>query len=329
MATTRLLISILNWNKAETTLACVESLLGIERHDIDVDILVIDNGSEEADYRRLSDSICKTGIQVRRMEKNLGFTGGHNESLKIAIKENYDFVWMLNNDTIVPSETLMKLVKDISADNRCGAVSPVIVPDDGSDPENAWGLTHDWAKRGAIWMQSEAASKELHLAHPEGICLPGTAILLRVQAIREVGLLDERLFAYYDDNDIGTRLSNGGWRSKIVFDAVVKHGASPHAERPLYFSYLMFRNELIFWYTNMPQKFRKLLWLKLVNQSLFNVQRLRRRGMQRHADSALLGVWDFVSGRFGVPKLGRKPPLVFRLIAAISGYLHKKQLSST
>jgi len=327
MATPRVLISILNWNKAEITLQCLASLENLERQSMTVDILVLDNGSHEADYEKLCAGVHGGRLQIQRSDVNLGFTGGHNVALKKAIVENYDFVWMLNNDTTVQRDTLARLVTAISADDQCGAVSPVIMPDDGGVPENAWGLVHDWRERNARWMQSEAASRVMHRERPHDICLSGTANLLRVQAICEIGLLDERLFAYYDDNDIGARLGHAGWRCQVVFDAVALHSAPPQTVRPLYFFYLMFRNEMIFWNSNMPVAFRKLLWLKLVNQSLFRINHLRRQGLSQQADSALLGVWDFICKRHGAPRLGCKAPLLLRAALGLSGRLHARQLS--
>jgi hypothetical protein len=177
-------------------------------------------------------------------------------------------------------------------------------------------------------LASEAAARQQQQNHPESMCVAGTAVLLRVQALREVGLLDDRLFAYFDDNDIGARLSHRGWRSKVVFETTATHGLPALTDRPLYFFYLMFRNELIFWHTHMPKEFRKLLWLKLVNQALFNVNRLRRRGMEQQANSALLGVSDFIVGRTGAPDITRRVPVVMRLMCKASAYIHKKQLSN-
>ena len=319
------LISVLNWNKAEVTSHCLESLSVLDQAGLKVDILVIDNGSNEADYAALTACISGSSAKVLRLEKNLGFTGGQNASLKIAIEENYDFVWLLNNDATVRSDTLVKLVAAICADERCGAVSPVLIPEEGGRPDNAWGLVHDWQKRGGFWIASEAEARAQQQNHPETICVAGTAMLLRVQALREVGLLDDRLFAYFDDNDICVRLSNRRWRSKVVFDTTATHGVPDLTERPLYFFYLMFRNELIFWHTHMPAQFRRLLWLKLVNQAFFNVNRLRRRQMGRQADSALLGVSDFILGKNGAPDFTRRVPLAIRMLSNAAGYLHKKQ----
>lgn len=320
------LISILNWNKAGITLECLESVQRMARGEMTVEVVVLDNGSEQADYQKLCDGIDSNWVKLIRVEKNLGFTGGHNASLKMAMQKGYDFVWLLNNDATVQSDTLAKLVRAIAADERCGAVSPVILPEDDSNAAEVCSCTHDWKSRCIRWAQGAEASMRLHQTDPDHICLVGTAIMLRVQAIRQVGLLNDRLFAYYDDNDIGTRLSNGGWRSKVVFDAAAKHAFRSVSRQPLYYFYLMFRNELIFWHTSMPKEFRKFLWLKIVNQALFNVNRLRRKGLQRQADSALLGVWDFIRGKGGAPNLVRRVPLPMRATCRIAGYLHQKQL---
>ena len=328
MSMPRIFVSILNWNKASVTLKCVDSLRVLDRTGMDVEVVVIDNGSAPADAALLLQGIEEDWIRVYQTGRNLGFTGGHNVALAMARESGHDFVWMLNNDTTVPPDTLVKLVAALLGDPRCGAVSPVIFPDDGGKPDNAWGLVHDWATRGVSWMQSEEASRELHRTRADDICLSGTAILLRMQAMCQVGLLDDRLFAYYDDNDIGARLAQGGWRNKVVFDASALHGAPPATARPLYFFYLMFRNELFFWNTNMPPAYRKLLWLKLVNQSLFNVVRLRRRGLRQQADSALLGVWDFMRGRGGAPDLQRKAPFAMYGMLALAERVHGKQLAA-
>jgi len=327
MKPSRVLISVLNWNNAVATAACVGSLGQLHRDGVQADTLVIDNGSGQADYLALREAILPGSARILRLEENLGFTGGQNTSLKIAIDEGYDYVWMLNNDATVAPDTLVKLVAAMALDARCGAVSPVIVPTEGANFYNAWGLKHDWQARDGIWLGSEAEARQQQENHPDNFCVAGTAVLLRVQALREVGLLDDRLFAYFDDNDIGVRLSAGGWCSKVVFDTTATHDLAVRQERPLYFFYLMFRNEMMFWQKNTPDAYRRLLGLKLLDHSLFDVNRLQVRGMARQADTALLGVADFLAGRYGAPAIqGRRPPLWLRLLCKAHGLWYRKKL---
>lgn len=158
--------------------------------------------------------------------------------------------------------------------------------------------------------------------------VPGTAVLLRVQALRLAGVLDDHLFAYYDDNDICARLLASGWHSKMVFNATVLHDCYNGlvSERPAYYFYLMQRNELIFWYKNTPLEFRQFLWLKLVNRALFNVNRLYRRNLGKKADAALLGIWDFIGARYGAPELNRTVPMAMKFALHFSSAFYARKL---
>lgn len=324
MRQARVLISILNWNKAAMTLVCLAALDQTEWGDVQADILVIDNGSGAEEYARLSGATLGPRTRILHLDKNLGFTGGHNVSLKKAVDEHYDFIWLLNNDALVVPSTMLKLVEALTADPRCGAVSPVVYAEEGVEHGNAWGVIHDWGNRDNMWITNEADSRRLHETQPDDICLAGTAVMFRVQAIGEVGVLDDRLFAYFDDNDIGTRLAHGGWLSKVVFDAAVLHGARTNAEQPLYYFYLMFRNEMLFWHTHTPPAYRRLLLLKLVDGGMFNVNRLRAKGMHRQADMALLGMSDFLHKKFGAPDLNRRATLPVRLLCRLRRAAHAR-----
>lgn len=326
--THRVLVSILNWNKAAVTAQCLAALEQSEWGDAQVDIIVIDNGSSEAEYAQLKTVPRGSRTSIVRLERNLGFTGGHNITLAKAIDEQYDFIWLLNNDAIATPTTLAALMQVMGDDTRCGAVSPVIYSGEGVAHNNAWGVTHDWRHRVNLWIASEEQSRQYHETRPADICLTGTAVLFRVQALREVGVLDERLFAYYDDNDIGTRLAHGGWLSKVAFDSKLLHADRPNAIQPQYFFYLMARNDMLFWHKHTPATYRKLLWLKLVDGALFNVNRLRAKGLQKQSDAALLGVSDFIGGRFGAPELNRRASLPLRLICRARRGAHEKHMKA-
>lgn len=292
----------------------------------DVRVLVIDNGSTVNDYTMLTNAPLHNKVEILRLEKNLGFTGGHNIAMQMAMKQNVDFIWLLNNDAKIVSGALAKLVSAIATDAGCAAVSPVLRPLPGETPIAAWGAIHDWAGRSVEWAQTEEQSRIWHTERPGEICLAGTALLLRTAAIAKIGVLDNRLFAYFDDSDLGARLARAGWRSKVVFDAEVVHPWRQLPEQPAYFFYLMFRNELIFWTTNTPASFRRLLYLKLVNQALFNAIRLKRKHMLPQSNAALLGIWDYIRRRSGAPDVHRRVPLIMKFFSLIGAWLNSTAL---
>lgn len=323
----KVLISILNWNKAEQTLACVASLMAdINPAIADVTVLVIDNGSKAEEVVLLHEASAKSGFALHAVPKNLGFTGGHNVAIQMAIDEQYDFIWLMNNDATVNAGVLSKLIKAMHSNPRCGAVSPVIHDLDGGETVTACVGTHDWKKRNCQRIVSIPEARRIQIEHPEAVWLVGTAIFFRIEALKQVGPLDNDLFAYWDDNDIGARLAAAGWLSECVFDVSVCHETRTIADHPPYVYYLFQRNEMLFWHKNTPAAYRRLLWLKVLDTALFDVNRLYRLGLMTQGDAALLGVYDFLRGRFGAPELNRKSPFMLRLICKISAWINEKKV---
>lgn len=201
---------------------------------------------------------------------------------------------------------------------KCGAASPVIRDADDERLIASCLRTHDWKTRTYNQAISIPEATRVQSERPDAVWLVGTAIFFRLEALKQVGFLDERLFAYYDDDDIGVRLSSNGWTSRCVFTASVSHESKRAADQyPLYFYYLMQRNEMLFWQKHTPSQYRRLLWLKLIDKALFNVNRFYCNGMHAQGNAALLGTYDFIIRRFGTPDINRKVPFMLRLLCKI------------
>jgi len=324
----RVLISILNWNRAPKTLHCLASLQDQPPlTQADVTVLVIDNGSGADDVAALEAGMQAHQAVLKRLPVNLGFTGGHNVAIKLAIDEGYDFIWLLNNDAAVMPGTLEELVTVISATPRCGAVSPVLRDiDDGTTVVRCIN-THDWTRLKDRRIVSIEEGRQFQAAHPEATWVDGTAVLFRVAALRETGPLDDDLFAYYDDNDIGVRLAAKGWFSQCAFDATVLHDVKKlYEEFPLYMVYLLQRNQLLFWHKNTPAGYRRLLTLRLLDRALYDANQLYRNGWTRQADTTLIAVSDYFNRQFGGPKYDRKVPLLMRIACRLSEFYYRKKL---
>jgi len=319
----KVLISILNWNGASKTLKCLESVdRELALTTAEVMVLVIDNGSRPDDLAALQADMASNKATLKCVPQNLGFTGGHNIAINLAIEEGYDFIWLLNNDATVAPGTLASLVSTIQKDPRCGAVSPILRDaDDGTIV--CCVSTHDWQKRTRKRILSVEEAQRLQADAPASVWVDGTAVLFRVKALAEVGPLDDRLFAYFDDNDIGVRLANKSWHSQCDFNAAVFHENKKRIEDfPLYLSYLLQRNEMLFWYKNTPPSNRRILTLKMIDRGLFDANKLRKNGFAGHADAALLGLHDFLKKKFGPPDYQRKVPLIMRMASKASALFY-------
>jgi hypothetical protein len=83
---------------------------------------------------------------------------------------------------------------------------------------------------------------------------------------------------------------------------------------------------MLFWFTNTPPAFRRLLWLKLVDKALFEANRLYLKGYKAHGDAALIGLHDFLRGKFGPPGYDRKVPLFLKGACKLSAMFNAKKL---
>lgn len=327
----KVLVSILNWNGAAKTLHCLASIKDEQATTssvADVSVLVLDNGSRSEDRAALQADL-PAFVTLQCLPVNLGFTGGHNIAIASAIADGYDFIWLLNNDAEVVPGTLLKLVNEILLDDKIGAVSPILRNSDDRASIVRCVNTHDWVRRESNRIVVIEEAQRLQETAPDSVWLDGTAILFRVKALAQTGPLDDRLFAYYDDDDIGTRLARQGWYSRCVFAATVYHDVRyTFEEYPLYLVYLLERNNLLFYYKNTPTPYRNKLYLRLIDKAFFEANRRRDRGLPEQSDVMLLAIEDFIRGRFGPPSITRKVAWWLRVAASVSAKLNRKQLDA-
>jgi GT2 family glycosyltransferase len=325
----RVLVSILNWNGALQTLDCVRDLLRQQLPaGVTADILVIDNGSGPADAETLVQGLAGLPVALRREAVNHGFAGGHNLAVARALEEGYAFIWLVNSDAVMGShDVLAQLLALMAADDQCGAASPLLAILEQPDKVYFCGNFHDWASLDTQRARSVDDARATAGKRRAQQWVPGTAMLLRTQALRVAGKLDERMFAYYEDDELCARLALHGWHSAVAYGARVLH-AMPRREtdRPPYYFYLMARNYLIFWHGSTPPAHRRRLGLKLLDRALYDVNRLYYRGFPEQACAALLGVEDFLRRRHGRPVLDRSASFRLRALRALLWLPHLRVL---
>jgi N-acetylglucosaminyl-diphospho-decaprenol L-rhamnosyltransferase len=231
-------ITIVLYNSADTLEPCLASLTP-DLVDGGAELVVVDNASPDdssALVRRLVPA-----ARVVESAENRGFAGGCNLAWPY-VESRY---WLLlNPDTIVEADTVARLVAFMDQNARVAAASPWL-----RDP-----ATGEWKFPGRAFPSAGRALLELSRAHrllpaeararllqgpyvkraagpaPAPDWLPGTALLVRTQAVREIGLLDESFFLYGEDLEWCWRMRSVGWRLAVV-DTVVSHHARTSGER--------------------------------------------------------------------------------------------------
>ncbi len=193
---------VLNWNGWRDTAACVSSLrqLRYKNHDV----LVVDNGSTDRSVFELHAEF--PALNIIETGRNIGFAAGCNVGIQRALKQRADFVWLLNNDTIVDPEALQCLVDKAHVDRRIAAVGSAIYFMEEPQHLQAWGGGHV-----NFWL---GRSRHFPAPVPDDAVefITGASMLVSRGALDSVGLLDEQFFMYWEDADFCFRLRNAKWK---------------------------------------------------------------------------------------------------------------------
>jgi len=236
-------VLVLNWNGWQDTVKCVYSLKSLTYNNYKV--VVLDNGSSNDSVTRIREAHPE--VTLIETGANLGFAGGNNVGIRYALDQGAEYIWLLNNDTIVDPHSLTALIEVIESDTKIGAVGSVLYYMDEPAKIQAWG-------GGRVDL---ITGRACHLRAPGELhYITGASLLLRTKALKDVGLLDERYFMYWEDTDLSFRMRARGWRIKVAHESRVLHkeSASVGRKNPRLAEYFN-RSAIHFFTTHAPLPF--------------------------------------------------------------------------
>jgi len=232
---TDLSIIIVNYNTAALTLQAIESIFK-SKTNYDIEIIVVDNGSSEIG---LSEEIARLYSQVTvvKNQSNLGFSKANNIGIS---RSKGKYVLLLNSDTVLQENTLNIVIDYMDVNPTVGACGCKVVLRDGSlDRACKRGFPTPGAS--AYFMLGlhklfpqvpKFNQYQLGHLHPdqehEVDSLVGAFMVVRREAMEQVGLLDEQFFMYGEDIDWCYRIKEAGWKIKYYPKTSILHlkGAS-------------------------------------------------------------------------------------------------------
>ncbi len=237
-------IIILNWNRKDDTIECLESIKQITYPNYWV--LLVDNGSTDGSVEYFKTRYHN--IEIIENKNNVGYAEGNNIGIRTAINNGADYVLLLNNDTVVDPDFLDELVKVVQSDPRIGFAGPKVYYYDYNRKKDiinfAGGKLDIWKGRtyhiGLNEVDNGQFNEIKEVDYVEGSC-----ILLRKEVIKKIGLFDPVYFAYWEDNDLCMRGYRAGYISIFVPGAKIWHkiSASNINRNKIYF---LTRNQ--FWF---------------------------------------------------------------------------------
>jgi GT2 family glycosyltransferase len=216
----RVCVVVLNWNGRDMTVDCLHSLLAMS--GVQCSITVVDNGSSDNSAEAIRQEF--PNVRVIANEQNLGFAAGCNVGMEEALEESgFDYILLVNNDTIVDPCLLAELVKEADSNPKAAICSPKIYyyhPRDllwwAGGTYSPWTGMALHTGRGDRDRVRYDAVRDLDWA-------TGCVMLLRVEALRKVGLFDAKIFANSEDVDLSLRVRDAGYVIRYVPSARLWH----------------------------------------------------------------------------------------------------------
>lgn len=248
----KIAVIILSFNSEKYFSDLLESLEKTRWPEGEHEIIFIDNDSKDNSRKILKNYIeDKSSYKFIPQEKNLGFAGGNNVGMKYAIENKYDYVVLLNDDTVVDPNWIEEMLAVMQAKNDAGAVQSLLMHWDRKDLVNSWGnMIHflGFQFTGGNLKVAREHSKEIRVK-PVAYC-SGAAVMYKVSVLKEVGLFDEKLESYHEDSEMSLNMRLAGYNSYLSPKSIVYHKYQFLGGRDSlnsgYKYYLMERNRLVF-----------------------------------------------------------------------------------
>lgn len=284
---------VLNWNGWPFTSRCLQDLAS---STLPIDVIAVDNGSTDGSGDLLA-AQEGPGVQIVRLPRNRGFTGGMNAGLRLAASSGYDYVWLLNNDVSFPADTHGMLLAALAGQPCETVLTPVLRGPTGIE-QHVGGLYVCDGSHPRLQTSGTFAAVPNDRAW-----LTATALFCRLSTAERIGPFEESFFMYWEDVDWSFRATRLGIRLAVAADATITHyGAQGGGAfgSPLA-AFLMARNELLFLRRHAPDGSRWPVTARVVARQLRWAKLLDRRGQHGAARALLGGLLDGLLRSDGAP----------------------------
>ena len=294
---TPLVISvILNSNRKTDTLDCLESL---SRNSYpNQKVIVLDNHSTDGSVSAIREAY--PSAQIIELNENLGYAGNNNIGILAALEQGADWVFLLNDDVILDSDCISKLIDEGEHNSQVGILGPLVYHyDEPGVIQSAGG------ELGKYWSSIHLGQNEPDYGQfqsPRPVeWISGCAIMVRRELIEHVGILDPKYFIYWEETEWCIRSSRAGWKIIHVPEAKLWHKGVQRDYKPKpYVTYYTTRNHL---FTLVKHKspfiVKFFAWLQIFRTLVSWSVRPKWRNMRDHRNAMLWGVIDFLQQRQG------------------------------
>lgn len=234
----KVFIIILNWNSSFESIRLFNQLKNYTNYK---DIYILDNYSKLYEQQILKDNIPSG--KYLQTGANLGYAGGNNIGIKLAIKEGADFVCILNPDIEIKNDFITPLVDKCILNSNIGVIGPRICLHNSNEIiYSDGGLVYP--KKGYRTTHINSSLKESNcefIEYNHVDYVNGSAMVVPVESFKHVGYMREDFFLYYEETEWCMRLKDINKEVIVSTHQKVYHKPSAKGSR---YNFYMNRNRI-------------------------------------------------------------------------------------
>lgn len=239
----KLSVVIVSYNVRNYLEQCLQS---VQRalEGIESEVFVVDNHSDDDSVVTVREKY--PWVRLIENQENLGFSKANNQAIR---QSQADYVLLLNPDTVVVEDTLRGVLTFMDEHPKAGGAGVMMCYEDGSRaPESRRALPTPWVAA----LKMLGFTKRYYMSHlpwdqPCRIeVISGAFCLLRHEALKTIGLLDEDFFMYGEDIDLSYRLLKGGWENWYLPYSIIHYKGKSTQKSDYRYVHVFYQAMLIF-----------------------------------------------------------------------------------
>ncbi len=223
-------IVIVNFNSYQNTFDCVQSLFDYPVN-YEHKIYIVDNGSSNNSFDMLWNRYCdNVDVTLIKVDESKGYSAGLNRGIEQALRDGCEYFLLCNNDLIFPSGTIDNMIIANQSEPTLGVIGTMIIGvDNGEQKSYKHRMTyysHLFSKKPFAYFYRfprNSISEEKY--YFDGM-VSGCCFLLSKLTISKIGLLDENIFLFYEEDAIAYKLYKEGLQALLLTNQKIIHFGS-------------------------------------------------------------------------------------------------------
>lgn len=217
------------------------------------EVIYIDNASTDASLGLVKSKF--PNLKTIEFEKNLGYAGAYAKVLQTTFEKDFEAAILLNSDVIVDHNWLNELTKTAFTSDQIAIVQPkIFLHNENKDLANTFGNKINYLGFGFCGLYKQPDSSEFE-TDQEIVSASGASLLIKKSAFEQIGNIDEKFFAYLEDQDLSWRAQLQGLKIMLSANSRMWHKYEYKSnQRNSWKFFTLERNRLYFIFKNYSTK---------------------------------------------------------------------------